>query len=211
MKKKITITRALTEIKTLEDRVRKARSSFAGMAVKIGDKLNSPYSDIKPEDFETKATSTLQKIEALQNNVIAIKKAINDSNYVTKIKIGDSEMTIAEALVMKTKGLVMKEELLEVLRLHYTQRINDFNRAIDKYQAKVDEAPKSFPDKKPEEIKQIIELTLKPNEPKLVDPCNLSEYIEKLEAEISTFKNNIDYVLSESNSTTYVEVDDIED
>jgi len=211
MKKQITITRALTEIKTLEDRIRKARGSFAGIAVQVGDKLNSPYSDIKPDDFVKKATSTLQKIEDLQNNVIAIKNAINDSNYVTKIKIGDKEMTIAEALVMKTKGLVMKENLLEILRIHYTQRVNDFNKATDKYQAKVDELPKNFPDKKPEEIKQLIELTLKPLEPKLVDPCNLSEYIEKLESEISTFKNNIDYVLSESNSTTYISVEEIED
>ena len=42
----------------------------------------------------------------------------------------------------------------------------------------------------------------------MVDPCEVSNLIEKTDEEITQFKTNIDYVLSESNSTTYIEIPD---
>ena len=43
---------------------------------------------------------------------------------------------------------------------------------------------------------------------KMVDPIGIDEEIEKLENEVETFKHNIDFVLSESNSITTIEVPD---
>jgi hypothetical protein len=42
----------------------------------------------------------------------------------------------------------------------------------------------------------------------LIDPIKIDEEIKKLDDEITNFTNNIDFVLSESNSTTYIEIDE---
>jgi nucleoside-triphosphatase THEP1 len=55
--------------------------------------------------------------------------------------------------------------------------------------------------------KEIVESVEKIYKMDFIDPVNLSDEIEKLENEIAEFNNNIDYVLSESNSTTYIEVE----
>ena len=39
------------------------------------------------------------------------------------------------------------------------------------------------------------------------NPRNISEEIKKREEDILKFKSNVDYVLSESNATTFIEVD----
>ena len=55
--------------------------------------------------------------------------------------------------------------------------------------------------------KEIVESVEKIYKMDFIDPVNLSDEIEKLENEIAEFNNNVDYVLSESNSTTYIEVE----
>ena len=45
------------------------------------------------------------------------------------------------------------------------------------------------------------------NTRELADPNNLKEEIDRLESDILEFQSNVDYKLSESNSTTVIEVD----
>ena len=47
---------------------------------------------------------------------------------------------------------------------------------------------------------------LKKNTYELIDPAGIEDYIKKLEKDIIDFKNEVDYVLSESNATTFIEV-----
>ncbi len=47
---------------------------------------------------------------------------------------------------------------------------------------------------------------MKKNTYELIDPAGIEDYIKKLEKDIIDFKNEVDYVLSESNATTFIEV-----
>ena len=40
----------------------------------------------------------------------------------------------------------------------------------------------------------------------LIDPCKIDSLIKGLDSEITEFENNIDYALSESNSTTKIDI-----
>ena len=76
--------------------------------------------------------------------------------------------------------------------------------AITKYDGQFCEAikvisMKSYLEKK---AKESIESLYKVS---FVDPIMIEEEIEKLDKEISDFKTEVDYVLSESNSTTFIE------
>jgi hypothetical protein len=43
--------------------------------------------------------------------------------------------------------------------------------------------------------------------PSIVDPLGLADVIRNLETEIEDFKSNVDFVLSESNARTEVEIE----
>ena len=42
----------------------------------------------------------------------------------------------------------------------------------------------------------------------MIDPLTLEDKIKELEKEIDEFQKNVDFVLSESNSRTYIEIPD---
>ena len=42
----------------------------------------------------------------------------------------------------------------------------------------------------------------------MIDPCAIDGLIKDLEDNISEFENNVDYALSESNSTTVINIPD---
>jgi hypothetical protein len=45
------------------------------------------------------------------------------------------------------------------------------------------------------------------HEKEILDPIGIAEEIKKLEKEIKDFETEVDYVLSDSNASTFVEVD----
>jgi len=56
------------------------------------------------------------------------------------------------------------------------------------------------------EAEAISKPFLERNSAQLFDPLNIQGKIEALDAEIDDFLENVDVCLSESNSTTYIEV-----
>ena len=62
--------------------------------------------------------------------------------------------------------------------------------------------------KDPEVEKKVLESMEKLYEVNFVDPISLSDKIQALEKEIQDFNTNVDFALSESNSTTFIDVDD---
>lgn len=212
---KITITRALTELKTLRSRYTDQLIDLKPIAVKQGSKLRSPYASYKPEDFEKQILPGLQSVEALYKRMVDIKTKIDQSNSVTKVTIGSSEMTIQEALVMKSY-VNLKEQMLENLKSYQSQARREYERALEdnrKYvERMVQNATSSSgtPGGKvdPETERKALESVESLYKVDFVDSGKLSERIEKLTKEIEEFKSNVDYALSESNSTTFIEIDD---
>lgn len=206
----ISITRALAELKTLNNRYDKSLRELDLVAVKQGPKLRNPRSFMKEDDFVEKAKATLQSSDAIYARIIEIKTAIDRSNFVTKIKVGNlGEMTIQEALVYK-KYIDLKKSKLRKLRSLATEAKNDFDNAIQENNDKIEKMVATSLGKdgtdsqKAQQRKDAEDFIEKTKKVDLIDPCGVDKLVEALDYEITEFETNIDYALSESNSTTKI-------
>ena len=210
---KITITRALAEIKTLMSRYEKAVRELDLIAVKQGTKLRGENSHYKEEDFKEKALSLNNRAISLYVRLMNIKTAIDKSNSITTITLGNEEMTVQEALVRK-KYISLREDYLEKLKRLSVIARKDYSEAEKENQNSIDKLisgtiSKDMPDNQKEAARKDAEAYVEKTKAlSMVDPCEVSNLIEKTDEEITQFKTNIDYVLSESNSTTYIEIPD---
>ena len=197
---KISITRALAELKLLDKRITKAifESNFVSYSINGKNAINT----FKP--LEEK-----QSIEALIARRATIKAAIMKSNATTKVTIGSAEMLVIDAIEMK-ETIKYKQSFLQELK-HQQQStkytISSTNETVNSRLDKLLEANFGKDSKtKSEEMEAIAKPFLERNEAKLEDPLNLDSLIESLSEEILTFTSNVDYVLSESNALTQIEI-----
>ena len=207
---KITITRALTELKTLEERIFNESMGLEPMAIKQGTKLLKPFSDQTPEVFIEKAKAKFQKIQDLMNQIEKLKNAIGASNQITKVIICGEEMTVAEALTRK-KYMSLKADFLVTLKNKFSEKRRAYDVEVEKLNTKLDSFRTqiaSSGDRTADEIDILVENQKKAygGEPELLDPIALSDKIENLEKNIEDFKMNVDYALSESNAKTEIEI-----
>lgn len=209
---KYSITRALAELKSLKGRYNKEVTNLSSIAVKRGMKIRPPYTSFKEEDFIKTAEAQYQSIVALRRRMDEIKIAIDKSNFETVIKIGDKEMTVLEALVKK--GNIDSDiYLLNCMKNQLQTARHEFEKSLNENNAKVesivhDQLTNKDVAKKADVEKEACETVEKLYEVKMIDPLALEEKIKELENEIEEFQKNVDFVLSESNSKTCIEIPD---
>jgi hypothetical protein len=210
---KITITRALSELKMLKKKLDKEVRDLKAIAVQHGSKLRGSNSYIRPEDFSNQAIAQIQSIEAIQARILDIKTKIDISNSTTVVTIGGVAYTVLEALAKKSL-IEYSETYLTSLKLQYKNATNDYESALGENRYKVEKQLEDWSRNNnnskptPDAEKNIVSTIEQIYEVKLVDPCMLSDKIKSLEKQIEDFKLNIDYALSESNSITSIEIDD---
>jgi hypothetical protein len=207
---KYTITRALSELTALKDRHQKELTKMNLIAVKQGAKIRKPNSSYDEKSFVEQASKSYQSVLDIERRILLIKNQIDMSNFTTKVKIGETEMTVQEALNMK-RLIDLKKNRLVYLRGLKSRAQSDFDAGIEENRRRIEKMSQdqmsSGNAKAGDAEKEIVESVEKIYKMEFIDPIKLSDEIEKLEAEITDFDNNIDYVLSESNSTTYIEVE----
>jgi tetrahydromethanopterin S-methyltransferase subunit G len=208
---KISITRALSELKVLQKRFEKEVRNLSVISIRHGQILMD-NSSIRPEDFREAAKSQLQRIEDLQKRIFEIKTKIQQSNAITVVKIGSREMTVLEALVKKSV-LENQKDLLAKLKSSLVTSNHLHEKAISTNEARVskqlEDATKNTSVKLDPEIEKEIKKSVESLYPiEVIDPCKISDKIKELEEEIEDFENNVDFALSESNALTQIEVGD---
>jgi hypothetical protein len=207
---KYTITRALAELTTLKDKHQKEVNKMNLIAVKQGAKIRKPNSSYSEKSFIEQANQSYQSVLDIERRILSIKNQIDASNFITKVKIGDTEMTVQEALNMK-RLIELKQNRLYYLKTMKQKAQMDFDAGNEENRRRIEKMSQdqmsNGSSKAGDAEKEIVESVEKIYKMDFIDPVNLSDEIEKLENEIAEFNNNIDYVLSESNSTTYIEVE----
>lgn len=197
---KITITRALAELKLLDKRITKAISDGKFVSYSINSK--NAINTFKP--LEEK-----QSIEALIARRATIKAAIMKSNATTKVTIGGVEMLVIDAIEMK-ETIKYKQSFLQQLKQQQQSTKYTISSTNENVNARLDKLLEANFGKdsktKSEEMEAIAKPFLERNEAKLEDPLNLDSLIESLSEEILAFTSNVDYVLSESNALTQIEI-----
>lgn len=144
-----------------------------------------------------------------------MKRAVVLSNAATKVKIGDNEYTVAEAIEMKNHGMEFKSDLLRQMNSAYTAAQNELVRnggeALEKKAeqyvlAVIAAQPKdSKMSVDSEAMKTLRQTYIDNNTYDLVDPMNIAKVMEKLDAEINEFNAEVDAALSCSNALTVIE------
>lgn len=208
----MTITRALVELKRLNDRISHAISGGVFVAVTVGqeDQRKVHNSHLSVAAMEDKITGSYDQVNQLIRNRQNIKAAIVQSNANTQVTVLGQTMSVAEAIELKgTLGFRM--QYLQTLKNQLTLS----NNTVDKLQTELDAAiergvttlygsDKSKVDANAHTV--VATPQQKARQPKLLDPANISKKIEVVTKEVEDLQSEVDFVLSESNAKTVIDV-----
>ena len=207
----MTISRALTELKLLDKRIKGAieKCTFAGLAQ--GKKSIAGYET--NDEFVKVVTSSIQSAQDLIERRQAIKSGIVNSNAKTEVTIAGKKMSVAEAIERKT-SIEYEKLLLQRIKTAYFSAINDLENKNSLVRNKLDELLEAHFGKdtsqkiKSDDIKTISDPYLEQNEWRLIIPKNMEKIITDLEDDINNFELEVDYTLSEINAITKIMVND---
>ena len=213
MTKKISITRALVELKRFDQRITQALNSskFVERTVGRGNKRKVPFSNVSIADTEAAIRGSYDKVDQLIKNRAAMKSKIVLSNATTKVTVLGAQMTVAEAIELKT-SVSSRQQYVNVLRAQLQQHRQVIEVDNAKLQAKIDTSLNSIYGTEKAKIDaamvaQVADPQRDLLESELLDPVGIEKRIEKLQEEISEITSEIDFVLSEANARTEIEVD----
>ncbi|WP_155593495.1 hypothetical protein [Lysinibacillus cavernae] len=205
--KKLSIHRALTELKMLNLRIEAATNEVS--SVLANRKSNSKINGVDIHEYEKHMQSSYDKVVGLISYRNKIKALIVQSNASTLVKVGKEEMTVAEAIERK-QSIQYEKNLLEIMQHQYRSAINTVAKENDALPAKLETYLINILGNKdkqsPEEVKLHTETFMKRNEYEIINPLNVKQQIETLRNRIEEFESEVDAVLSESNATTFIEV-----
>ncbi len=204
MSQQMSVTQALPELKLLEKRIDKVMDSIQDWC-----KVSHNGAPVDKEKHKKETDAQLQSFMDLVKRRDAIKRAIILSNAQTKVKIGQFEGTVAEAIEYK-KSIQFKRSLLEGMKSCLTNKREEYERMKGQVDSRLERLLQSELGKdvktNPETISALTTSFRENNKVELVDPLDLAVKIQSLEDELDAFETNVDWVLSQANATTMIQV-----
>ena len=210
---KMSVTRALAELKRLDDRLNRMstdQSIFVSVAVGQGDKQKVLGVSDTVQNVVSQIQSNRDRVNSMIEMRAKIKSAVVASNAATKVKLGTREMTVAEAIELK-KSIVVKRNMLDA----YRRQVIQANALVTKQNATLDAQIEMnlatiYGNEKGKVDASMFEAIAKPQreqkEASLIDPIKINDLIKSLEEEISLVETELDFTLSEINAKTEIEV-----
>lgn len=205
---KMTVHKALAELKTLDDRINTA--IMGSVFVRANRHNNTKIFGKTIEEFKADSASSLESAMALTNRRNAMKRAVVLSNAVTQVEIGGIKYTVAEAIEMNNHGMENLVDLRDFLRDQYATAktmVNSENgdklvKACENYlQTMYGTKDKvSNPD-----IEAAQKVYMTANSYDLVTGFDIEKVINDLTKRIDDFKVEVDSALSVSNALTVIE------
>lgn len=204
---KITIHRALSELKLIGSKIEKGIEEMIPSGHQQKDRLvNGVY---ERADFENNASAKYQSVIDLIDRRNKIKSAIVIANGITKVTIASKEMTIADAINLKAV-IEFRKKLIESLKKKHNQQkaiVEKHNTQVDANALKLAEAALQKQNVKigDDDVQKVIAPFVEANKAVLVDPLKVETKVQELEKEVSDFEAEVDAVLSEINAVTFIE------
>jgi C4-type Zn-finger protein len=201
-KNEMSITRALVELKTLDSRINKLIQN--SIFVSIKGELRTPSESSKD------SVANYNKVKDLLSRRVSLKSAIVISNALTKVRICDMDLSIAEAIELKS-SISNYENLLGTLKKQYATENRNVETLNDRTRNNLESISNNNKLKKDEDntVADITSLSrdyMNLHRVELFDPLSVKTKIDELESFITLFKDQVDFVLSEKNATTLIEV-----
>lgn len=206
---KMSITRALTELKTINARIEKQVDNTSFIAGVIGKGGIPGFASIK--EYEDRAKSTYQSIQDLIKRRNAIKSAVVISNAQTAVTVSGKQMTVAEAIERK-QAINLDKMLLNKLRSSWQYVVREVEKKNEQVQDRLDKQLEALIGKdarlKSDEHEGFIKTFKEQNEAVVIDPLDIKAEIDKITKNIEEFETEVDFVLSESNTVTFIDIED---
>ena len=212
---KMTVHKALAELKIIDSRINNAINE--GVYVVANKHSNEKIGGKTINDYKEHMKACHQKVSDLIARRNAIKRAVVLSNANTKVKVGNEEFTVAEAIEMKNHGMEFKGNFLRTVAYQNQIAQNELNRnsgeAIEK---RAEQYVLSVIQAQPKDAKMGVDSDamqalrkdyIKNNTYDLIDPLNVNKIIEELTDEINEFNTEVDAALSVSNALTVIEIE----
>lgn len=206
---KMTVAKALKEIKTLDDKINRAHSEgvYIGM-FRGGKDVQNKFSN--EQDMAKAIQSSFDKIDQLRDYRSKVKAAVVQSNAKTMVELPIiGKISIAQAIEYKSV-IAERKKLVDTVKMQMVQ--------IDQYAQRCDQENKqtieqrisavSSGDNAPDElvIKSIRESVESQLGYKVVDTKKVREFIQKELDNIAEFEDNVDDIINTSNVMTVIEV-----
>ncbi|MED1125240.1 hypothetical protein [Bacillus atrophaeus] len=202
---KMTVHRALTELKTLDARINSAIDD--GIYITANKRSNQKIDGLSVDDHKKAIQGSYDKVIGLIERRNKIKAAIVESNAKTIVTVAGNDMTVAAAIERKT-SIGYEDFFLNKLKAAYVQATGKVNRENESLPHKLETYLHSVIGSKEQAKQEEVEFHTKTfterNEYELIDPMGLKERINKLEEETYEFKAEVDAALSESNAVTFI-------
>lgn len=204
---KMTVHKALAELKVLDNRIENGIADGTFIATKKNNQEKVHGRSV--DEFRTNAKASYDKVVDLIKRRNAIKDAVNVSNAMTKVQIGEHEYTVVEAIDKKNHGM----EYYVTLRSILVQQLADVKRTLDKHNDSLQQKAEQFVTglggevkKGSEEYTTTLNAYIQSNTMELIDPLGLEKKISELDDMINSFMPEVDAALSVSNALTTIEI-----
>ena len=207
---KMTVHKALAELKTLDDRINTAIGE--SVFVRANRHNNTKIFGKTIEEFKADSAASLMSATALINRRNAMKRAVILSNAVTKVEIGGVEYTVAEAIEMNNHGMENLVDLRDCLREQYSsvKRMVESENGDKLVKACENYIQATFGTKEKinnPDIEMAQKVYMTNNTYDIVTGLDIEKVIKELTDRIDAFKAEVDSALSVSNALTVIEFD----
>lgn len=212
---KMTVHKALAELKVIDSRISKAINE--GTYVVSNKHSNEKIQGKTINDFKEYMRSCHNKVTDLINRRNAIKRAVVLSNATTKIKVGNDEYTVAEAIEMKNHGMEFKTHYLRTIANQNYSAQSEINRnSGDAIEKRAEQYVLSVIQAQPKDSKMSVDSDamkalrktyIENNTYDLIDPLDVNKLLEDMTKEIEEFNTEVDAALSVSNALTVIEIE----
>lgn len=205
--KKLSVNRALIELKTVEDRITNA----IGRAVFVvaNKDTNKVIGGKTLDEVKTQTKANLDSVQGLIAYRDALKKAIVMSNASTNVEVANKVMTVAEAIEKKSSI-----EYQKVLLQEMATQLSRAKREVENQKAKAENGLETFlkaslGDEGAKDAALVESLTKQyfaQREYSLVSGFDVEKLYNEMSDELSAFEADVDGALTDCNSLTVIEV-----
>lgn len=221
----MTLAEALVRKKTYEAKIEnmtqeltidttRTTRRFAFCDYIVGTKKVGSISNSSEEEFTQSTIASLDSVSHLISNYERLCMAINKKNNETIVNIAGRDMTIVEAIalkngLLKTFRLAVAKKLMADYQTVQKQidRINSQVNDPDKINSYLDSVLTEETKKDPDAVKKAEETYHLMRDARMIDPINVTETYDKIVQSEQSFRDEVDFRLSEINAKTIIEVE----
>ena len=201
----MSVHRGLSELKLYANKIASLNS---GSFVVANKQSNKTIGGRSIEDVNNLIKGNFDSMAALIENRKRIKDAIVKSNAMTNVTIAGKIMTVAEAIERKV-SIEFERNFLRILQNQFLQQNNIVEQQNLQLPTKLETFLQSTLGEKRDvaTVKDLTKTFEDNNKFVLIDPNHIQDYIQNLDNSINEFASQVDYTLSESNATTFFDVE----